>query len=180
MINSERAQTERERRLQERKEASVRHSDRLMSEKQALAGADASFDETDLRILELLLEDSTRTHKEIGEDVHMTGQAVGARVRRMRENGVIEGYTLRWNPAKVGLAIEAYVTVFLDAGTIHASFLAFAQGDERVVRIDRTNGEGCYLLLTRTRTMEELNGFLQDMLKYGNYRVNLSMGKLKG
>lgn len=180
MINGERPQTERERRLQKRKEASVRHSDRLMSEKQTLSGIDASFDETDLRILDLLLEDSTRTHKEIGEDVHMTGQAVGARVRRMRENGVIEGYTLRWNPAKVGLAIEAYVTVFLDAGTIHAAFLAFAQSDDRVMRIDRTNGEGCYLLLTRTRTMEELNGFLQDMLKYGNYRVNLSMGRLKG
>jgi len=180
MINGENPQTERERIRQERKEASVLHSDRLMSEKRLSSGADASFDDTDLRILELLIEDSTRTHKEIGEEVHLTGQAVGARVRRMRESGVIEGYTLRWNPAKVGLAVEAYVTVFLDAGTIHAAFLAFAQGDERVVRMDRTNGEGCYLLLTRIRTMEELNGFLQDMLKYGNYRVNLSMGRLKG
>lgn len=180
MNNGENPRTERERMLQKRKESSMRHSDGLMNEKRVLPGADASFDGTDLRILELLLEDSTRTHKEIGEEVHMTGQAVGARVRRMRESGVIEGYTLRWNPAKVGLALEAYVTVFLDAGTIHAAFLAFAQADGRVVRIDRTNGEGCYFLLTRTRTMDELNGFLQEMLKYGNYKVNLSMGRLKG
>ncbi|MDO3408469.1 Lrp/AsnC family transcriptional regulator [Saccharibacillus sp. CPCC 101409] len=144
------------------------------------APASSTFDATDRAILDLLLGDSMRTNKEIGEIVHLTGQAVGARVRRMRENGVIEGYTLRWNPAKIGLGTEAFVTVFLNSGTIHAAFLAFAQHDERVTQIDRTGGEGCYLLRLRTASPEELNDFLQEMLKYGNYRVNLSMGRLKG
>jgi len=157
----------------------TRENEQLLTSHSSSAGQ-SSFDGTDLRILNLLLEDSRRTNKEIGQEVHLTGQAVGLRIRRMQDNGVIESYTLRWNPGRIGLGIEAFVTVFLDAGTIHAAFLAFAQEDDRVVRIDHTNGEGCYLLLVRTRGIEELNGFLQDLLSYGNYRVNLSMGRLKG
>lgn len=42
------------------------------------------IDNTDYRILQLLIEDSTLSHKDIGAMVHLTGQAVGARVRRMR------------------------------------------------------------------------------------------------
>lgn len=163
-----------------RREAAMRESEALIAASRLSPAGTSAFDETDLRILSLLLEDSRRTNKEIGQDVHLTGQAVGSRIRRMQESGVIESYTLRWNPAKIGLGIEAFVTVFLDAGTIHAAFQAFAQADDRVIRIDRTNGEGCYLLLVRTPGLEELNGFLQDLLKYGNYRVNLSMGRLKG
>ncbi|MNN52401.1 HTH-type transcriptional regulator LrpC [compost metagenome] len=53
------------------------------------------IDDTDYRILQYLIEDSTLSHKEIGEKVHMTGQAVGARIRRMRELEIIEGYTLQ-------------------------------------------------------------------------------------
>ncbi|OWA34508.1 transcriptional regulator [Saccharibacillus sp. O16] len=151
-----------------------------MANSRLSSGTPSAFDEVDQRILHLLIEDSRRTNKEIGQEVHLTGQAVGARIRRMQDNGVIEGYTLRWNPGKIGLGIEAFVTVFLDAGTLHAAFVAFAQADDRVTKMDRTNGEGCYLLQIQTRDMAELNDFLQDLLRYGNYRVNLSMGRLKG
>ncbi|HBJ01000.1 MAG TPA: transcriptional regulator, partial [Lysinibacillus sp.] len=60
------------------------------------------IDDVDFRILQLLIEDSTISHKDIGQQVHMTGQAVGARIRKMQDTGVIEGYTVRWNPDKVG------------------------------------------------------------------------------
>lgn len=53
------------------------------------------IDEVDLRILRFLLEDATRPHKDIGQQVHLTGQAVGARVQKLKDIGVIEGYTLR-------------------------------------------------------------------------------------
>ena len=58
------------------------------------------IDEVDLRILNYLLKDATQSHKAIGQLVHLTGQAVGARVRKLQDLGVIEGYTLRWNPEK--------------------------------------------------------------------------------
>lgn len=69
-------------------------------------------DDTDIRILQILIQDAKRSHKEIGEAVHLTGQAVGARVRKLQDLGVIEGYTVKWNPERLGLGLQAFVTVF--------------------------------------------------------------------
>ncbi|WP_150265654.1 Lrp/AsnC family transcriptional regulator [Paenibacillus tepidiphilus] len=137
------------------------------------------FDDTDYRILQLLIADSTRSHKEIGELVHLTGQAVGARIRRMRELEIIEGYTIRWNPRKTGQHIHAFVTVFLSSNTSHAPFQRFAQEHSGVIELHRVSGEGCYWMRVRTGNQEELNAFLDELLQFGNYRVNLGMAQLK-
>ncbi|WP_028530967.1 Lrp/AsnC family transcriptional regulator [Paenibacillus sp. HW567] len=137
------------------------------------------IDDTDYRILQYLIEDSTRSHKDIGELVHMTGQAVGARIRRMRELEIIEGYTVRWNPLKVGLDIHAFITVFLSSNAAHPPFQKFAQNHSGVAELHRVSGEGCYWMRVRLRDQEELNAFLDQLLEYGNYRVNLGMGQLK-
>lgn len=40
--------------------------------------------------------------KELGEKVHLTGQATSARVLKLEENGIIEGYTIKVNQVKLG------------------------------------------------------------------------------
>lgn len=137
------------------------------------------IDDTDYRILQYLIEDSTLSHKDIGEQVHMTGQAVGARIRRMRELEIIEGYTVRWNPLKIGQSIHAFINVFLSSNAAHPPFQKFTLAHPSVAEIHRISGEGCYWMRVRTKDQDELNAFLEDLLKFGNYRVNLSMGQLK-
>ncbi|WP_042198265.1 Lrp/AsnC family transcriptional regulator [Paenibacillus camerounensis] len=137
------------------------------------------IDDTDYRILQYLIEDSTLSHKDIGALVHMTGQAVGARIRRMRELEIIEGYTVRWNPAKIGLGIHAFVTVFLSSNAAHPPFQQFAKNKDSVLELHRVSGEGCYWIRVRLKGQEELNAFLDELLEFGNYRVNLGMGQLK-
>ncbi len=46
------------------------------------------LDQTDLEILRLLAEDSRLQWKTIGERVHLTGQAVAARIRKMEDLGI--------------------------------------------------------------------------------------------
>ncbi|TXK81839.1 Lrp/AsnC family transcriptional regulator [Paenibacillus sp. N3.4] len=137
------------------------------------------IDEIDLRILQFLLEDATRSHKDIGRLVHMTGQAVGARVRKLQDMGVIEGYTLRWNPEKIGQMVHAFVTVFTLSNTAHQSFQTFVQHTDQVVETHRVSGEGCYWMRLRVGTLIELNTILDELLKFGNYKVSLSIGQLK-
>ncbi|MEC2520057.1 Lrp/AsnC ligand binding domain-containing protein, partial [Bacillus cereus] len=48
-----------------------------------------------------------------------------------------------------------------------------------ISEVHRVSGEGCYLIKTHFSSNEELDNFLGRLLKYGNYRVNLSIGKLK-
>ncbi|TVY10746.1 Lrp/AsnC family transcriptional regulator [Paenibacillus cremeus] len=137
------------------------------------------IDEVDLRILKCLQEDATLSHKAIGQLVHMTGQAVGARVRKLQELGVIEGYTVRWNPDKIGQAVHAFVTVFMKSSTAHQTFQTFVQQKDQVVEMHRVGGEGCYWMRVRVRSSAELTDFLDELLKYGNYKVSLSIGQVK-
>lgn len=138
-----------------------------------------TIDDTDYRILQLLIEDSTLSHKDIGAQVHLTGQAVGARIRRMRELEIIEGYTIRWNPLKTGQSIHAFITVFLSSNSAHPPFQSFARNHGSVAELYRISGEGCYWMRVRTEDQEALAAFLDELLEYGNYRVNLDMGRIK-
>ncbi|ADO55114.1 Lrp/AsnC family transcriptional regulator [Paenibacillus polymyxa] len=135
-------------------------------------------DDTDLRILHHLIEDSSLTHKEIGQLVHLTGQAVGTRVRKMQDAGIIEGYTLRWNPEKIGQTIHAFITVFLNSGTTHSAFQTFAREHPSIVEIHRVSGEGCYWMRVRMSSQSELNTMLDELTKFGNYKLSFSIGEI--
>ena len=137
------------------------------------------IDEVDLRILRCLVEDASRPHKDIGQDVHLTGQAVGARIRKMQDAGLIEGYTVRWNPEKIGPSVLAFVTVYLKPHTNHRLFYKFAMQNDYIVEMHRISGEGCVWMRVRADTQENLTLFLDDLLLYGVYNVTLSIGKLK-
>jgi Lrp/AsnC family leucine-responsive transcriptional regulator len=136
------------------------------------------LDQTDMAILKLLKQNARMQWREIGELVHLTGQAVGSRIRKMEEMGIIEGYTLRLNESKLGPSILALVTVFMKT-TDHAAFQRFVLGDERIIEAHRVSGEGCYSLKVSVPTQDDLNRLLDDILQYGNYRVNLSIGRIK-
>ncbi|MFD1175252.1 Lrp/AsnC family transcriptional regulator [Paenibacillus puldeungensis] len=138
------------------------------------------LDDTDLNILRLLLEDASQSFKQIGQSVHLTGQAVGARVRKLQDLGVIEGHTLRWNPEKIGLTVHAFVTVFLSSGASHQRFHKFIEENDSIAEVHRVSGEGCYWMRVRVDTSARLNDLLNRLLAFGNYKVSLSIERLKG
>ncbi|MBB6671674.1 Lrp/AsnC family transcriptional regulator [Cohnella nanjingensis] len=137
-------------------------------------------DEIDLLILNSLRENATRSHKEIGQLVHLTGQAVGARVRRLEDAGIIEGYTVRVREERLGAPAQlALVTVFMHPTSSHQTFQRFLREDDRVEEAQRVSGEGCYWLRVRTQDHADLNRFLDDLLRFGNYRCSLSTARIK-
>lgn len=136
------------------------------------------IDRTDLEILYWLQKNSRMQWKEIGEKVHLTGQAVAVRIRKLEDLGIIEGYTVKLNQDKLGNSMTALITVFMKT-TDHQSFQQFLARKETVVRAHRVSGEGCYWLEAGVSGQEELNKLLDEILRYGNYRVNLSIGSIK-
>ncbi|SEP27700.1 TRASH domain-containing protein [Halogranum amylolyticum] len=52
------------------------------------------LDDIDMRILELLIEDSRQTYDAIGEEVDLSSPAVSNRIDRLRERGLIRRFTV--------------------------------------------------------------------------------------
>ncbi|MGG3467942.1 Lrp/AsnC family transcriptional regulator [Neobacillus pocheonensis] len=138
----------------------------------------AAFDEVDLKILEILEKNSRITWKEIGSLVHMTGQAVAARIDKLEELGILEGYTVKINRKLLGSPIIALVTVFMKT-TNHASFHNFIHSQKEIIEAFRISGEGCYSLKIMVPTQADLVELLDRILSFGNYKVKLSIEKIK-
>lgn len=136
------------------------------------------LDHTDIQILNLLTKNSRMQWQDIGEEVHLTGQAVRNRINKMEKLSVIEGYTIRINFAKIGKEVTAFVTIFMKT-TDHAAFQEYICNNNLIFEADRISGEGCYLLKVNAANQQEIVGFLDEILKYGNYKVNLSIENIK-
>ncbi|KMZ43120.1 MULTISPECIES: Lrp/AsnC family transcriptional regulator [Bacillales] len=136
------------------------------------------LDQIDLSILALLRNNSRLQWKDIGEQVHLSGQAVGNRIRRMEEQGIIQGYTTLIDEAKIAPFLTALVTMFMTT-TDHSLFTRFIKSRSEIVEAHRISGEGCYSMVVHVPDQEALNHFLDALLPFGNYRVNLSINKLK-
>jgi len=73
-----------------------------------------TLDKFDLSILEALQRDARMSLQELAGLVGLTSSPCWTRIKRMEEAGVIEGYSVRVNAAKVGLSDTVIVQATLD------------------------------------------------------------------
>ncbi|MCV5657252.1 winged helix-turn-helix transcriptional regulator, partial [Escherichia coli] len=66
----------------------------------------------DFQILRLLSENSRIQWKDLGEKIHMTGQAVGNRIKKLEDNGVIKAYSLIIDEMKLGFSYTAFMIIY--------------------------------------------------------------------
>ncbi|MRD40202.1 winged helix-turn-helix transcriptional regulator, partial [Bacillus thuringiensis] len=75
-------------------------------------------------------KNSRFTMKELGEKVHLTGPAVSARVAKLEDQGVIEGYTIKVNRVKLGCYIHAFITIITES-IFHQPYLSFIKTQDK-------------------------------------------------
>lgn len=73
------------------------------------------LDRTDRAILAALGGDGRISNVALSEAVHLSPSACLRRVRRLEENGVIEGYAAVIDPAKIGKATSVFVDISLSS-----------------------------------------------------------------
>jgi DNA-binding Lrp family transcriptional regulator len=72
------------------------------------------LDETDVKILDLLREDSRLSYREIGKRIHISTGTVSDRVKNMIESGVIRKFTTSVDPSLLGLEVPMFLRVRVD------------------------------------------------------------------
>jgi Lrp/AsnC family transcriptional regulator len=72
-----------------------------------------NLDETDVRILQLLQQNSQLTIKEIAAEIHLSITPVHDRIKKLEREGVIEKYVTILNKKKIGQNLTVYCQVTL-------------------------------------------------------------------
>jgi len=98
-----------------------------------------SLDEVDLHILELLKSNAKMKMQDIGEKVHLTGQAVSNRITKMEKFGVIKGYKVILEKEYLPKMIIAFITIFMKTPN-HGLFKQFFESKKEIVEAHRISG----------------------------------------
>ena len=136
------------------------------------------MDNINWKILEILQQNARISFADLAKAVHLSAPAVAERVKRLEEQGVIEGFTTRINLDKIGLVIRAVVQVKVFTGK-EGEFVRLANGSKHVLSCTNVTGEKAYMLRVAVSRMSQLDELLEDFSKVAetNTMVELSQPK---
>jgi Lrp/AsnC family transcriptional regulator, leucine-responsive regulatory protein len=122
------------------------------------------LDSVDRRLLELLAEDGRLSVAAVAEKAGISRAAAYTRLDSLRDNGIIEGFSVRVNPARVGLGVTALVLI---AGRQPAwrSLRRRLVSMPEVEYCAFTTGEYDALLLVRVPDVETLRDVVLERLQ---------------
>jgi len=128
-----------------------------------------SLDKFDLAILAVLQQDSRASLQELSSRVGLTSTPCWARIKRMEAEGVIQGYTVRIDPAAVGFSETVIVQVTLESHTDETLF-EFGKALEdipEVLEAYLVSGDYDYYIRIAVRDTRDYERLLRERL----YRI---------
>jgi DNA-binding Lrp family transcriptional regulator len=125
-----------------------------------------TLDQTDWRLLALLQTNSQLTSQQTGQELGLSTSQVGRRRQKLQSANYITSYTARLNPDQLGLAVQAFVHVYLQGhSTEHSKALArLIALQPEIVSAWTLTGEAYYLLRIYCDNLKDLNCLTQDTL----------------
>lgn len=118
------------------------------------------MDETDHQLLSLLRQDARLSVAALAQKLDVSRGTVSNRIRRLEDEGVIVGYTVRLRPDVQYNAIKAWMSIAVDGNqtrTVVASLL----GEPGVASLHDTNGRWDLLAELRAESLQELAKVLE-------------------
>ena len=120
-------------------------------------------DDTDRRILAVLLADARTSMRSIAEEVGVALGTVSNRVKRMEEMGVIHGYGVHLDAEKIGWTMTVLCGLRIEKGRLMEVQRRIAD-DPRVFGIYDVTGEFDSMVLARVRDRAHLDDLSKTIL----------------
>ncbi|MFO0465316.1 MAG: Lrp/AsnC family transcriptional regulator [Burkholderiales bacterium] len=116
-------------------------------------------------LLDILRRDARRSVAEIARELGLARATVQERIRRLEEGGVIEGYTVRLNPAHSRSRVTAHTLVRIDARKADGLYAKLKRMPS-VSGIYAISGEFDVLVVLQAETTADLDEALDILGRY--------------
>ena len=100
------------------------------------------------------------SYAELGKRVHLSAPAVAERIRKLEQNGVITGYSLKVNLDKLGYPIVALVQCKVFR-TKERQFKSLVLSYDEVIECQNVTGEQAFLVKLAVESMSQLDAILE-------------------
>ncbi|MGE3246439.1 MAG: Lrp/AsnC family transcriptional regulator [Beijerinckiaceae bacterium] len=124
------------------------------------------LDEFDLKLLDALQRDSSRTNSELGEAVGLSASQISRRRERLEAEGAISGYRADLDASRLGFAVTVFVHVTLAAHSAGNSELLrkLILTTPEIQEAHAMTGDTDYLLRVSIRGLADLSAFVNERL----------------
>ena len=123
------------------------------------------IDEVDQKILRILLEDASVSQETIAQEVGTSVGTVSNRIKRMKEEGVIERFMPAINARALGYDIVALIDIRIAGGHMEEVQQAFCD-HPNVCSIYDITGEYDTMFVTKFCSTEDMNHFVKELAEH--------------
>lgn len=126
-----------------------------------------SLSKTDIQILEHLQQDARVTNQDLADAIGLSASPTWRKVRKLEEDGVIQGYRAVLNRRKIGLNVMVFVRVSIDSHSEAEArkFEAEVTALENVVSCYSIGGDADFLLQVVSADMDAYADFAMSVIR---------------
>ena len=140
------------------------------------------LDSKDIQILDILQENGRATASEIAKSVQLSVPAIGERIKKLQERGLIKGYATLLDHKQAGLDLTAFVFIVSEHSAHYDDFVQQATASPAVLECHSIIGTGSHLLKVRAKNsqaLEELLSQIQNWPGVNRTQSNLVLSSFK-
>ncbi len=143
------------------------------------------LDKTDAKLIEILQIDSSQSVKQIASQLNLSNTPVYERIKKLEKIGVIDGYSIKINPKKIGKELLVFTNVSLKehSKTFLLNFEKKVKQLDEVIECYHVSGEHDYLLKVLVKNMQDYRNFLTETLaeiaNIGNVHTSFVVSEIK-
>lgn len=143
------------------------------------------IDGVNAALLNLLQDDGRMTNAKLAESLGMSETPCWRRLKRLEENGIIEGYQANLNRRKLGLGVMAFVQLRCSEHdqVATAEFQRLVQTTPNILACHNTTGADDFLLIVVAKDLDDYSVFVDSTLRrlpgVTSIRSNLSLKEVK-
>ena len=130
-----------------------------------MAAKNLELDNTDYKILEILMQDAKKPYTEVAKRVFVSQGTVHVRMGKMEAAGIIEKTTLKVNYSKLGFDVTAFIGIYLEKSALYDSVLAKLKDIWEITNIHYTTGNYSMFVKIHCRDTNHLKIVLHDKIQ---------------
>jgi len=120
------------------------------------------IDSIDLKILNILQNNSRTSNVDIARDLEMVPSAILERIRKLEERGLITGYSASINPHEIGLGLLVFLFIRTDEKVGEIEVAKLLAKIPEVLEVHHVAGEDCYLIKLRVKDTGHLSKVMRE------------------
>lgn len=135
------------------------------------------IDALNWKILNNLQRNSRESFANIGRSIGLTAPAVGERVKKMEDAGILMGYNASVSHALTGHQLKAIISLRAFMGKLKP-FLAIAPSFKEIVNCYRITGNENIVMEVVFKDQFHLEKFIDKLIQYGETRTNIVLSQV--